>query len=60
MRVTDAAAEVNVSPKIGVDWYNFFRDIVLSTFSLILLQLVAQGRSWKSMSQSLVSICIER
>ena len=27
MRVTDAAAEVKVSPKIGVDWYNFFRDI---------------------------------
>ena len=32
MRVTNAAAEVNVSPKIGVDWYNFFRDICVEHF----------------------------
>ena len=55
MRVTNAAAEVNVST--GTTFSAIF---VLSTFSLILLQLVAQGRSWKSMIQSSVSICIER
>ena len=30
--MTDAAAEVKVSPKIGEDWFNFFRDICAEHF----------------------------
>ena len=32
MRVTNAAVEVKVSPKIRVDWFNFFRDICAEHF----------------------------
>ena len=32
MRVTDAAAELKVSPKIGVDWFNLFKNICAEHF----------------------------
>ena len=61
MRVTDAAAEVKVSPKIEVDWYNFFQDSYAEHFlaNPITLILVVQRKLLKSMSLISVSICVQ-
>ena len=44
MRVMNAAAEVNVSPKIGVDWYNFFCDICAEHFLTNPIAIVSPGK----------------
>ena len=32
MRVTDAAKEVGCTPRVGIDWFNFIRDVCAQYF----------------------------